>query len=100
MVPYHRHAGGRRRTDDFIIGKRINEFPHQRNCFLLVSGVVMHLAAAGLFRTKNDVVAQALQYSDHSNSGLGKQKVVIARDKQRYSHSSKGNGVRAAVLKY
>ena len=64
----------------------------------MISRVVVHLSAAGLSVRKINVVAEPLQHSHYANAYLWKQRVVVARDKQRDSHGGfKSNG-RAAMV--
>jgi hypothetical protein len=53
----------------------------------LVAGVPVHLAAAGLSGGKVDGVTEAFEDADDGFSGLGKQGVVVAGDKERDSQN-------------
>src|SRR4029079_10074114 len=81
----HGDARRRRYADDFGPTEDIYKMAHEGNSILIVPGVVVHLAAAGLFSTKLHGMAQPLQYANHSFAGFRKQQIVITSDKQRNS---------------
>lgn len=76
----HGHAGGGGDADDLRAEKDFQKMAHERERFFLVSGVVVHLPAAGLGFAELDGVAEAFEDGNDGFSGLGEESVVVAGD--------------------
>src|SRR5919206_5070108 len=85
-LAHHADAGARGSHDGLVGGEDLDEAPHQRYRLALVAGVKVHLAAAGLSQRKLDLVPEALKDLDGRPTRLRKERVIEARDKQRYAH--------------
>jgi hypothetical protein len=71
-----------RRHHHFRLAKHVHKVPHQRDRFALVSGVVVHLAAAGLFQGKVHRVTQPFQQPHGGLPGGGEERVAKAGDEK------------------
>ena len=60
VLAHHGYAGGGRDAHYLCIAKHGDEAAYQRNRLTVISGVVVHLAAAGLFQREGDPVAHPL----------------------------------------
>ncbi len=65
----------------------LNEALSLRERFGTEAGVGVHLSATGLLGVEIKIDPQSLKQPHHSPTGLGKQSVVIAGDKQRRAHT-------------
>ncbi len=83
------HGDARRRgaADKVVAFEYVDEFADQRNGFALITGVVVHLPAAGLFRPEVNGMAEPFQHLYYGDAGGGKQQVVITSDEKRNAHS-------------
>jgi hypothetical protein len=81
MLTDHRHAGRRGHADYLGVAKDLEKMQHHVPGVVLVPGVVVHLAAAGLRLRELHGMAQPFQNRDNSLSRGWKKSVVIARDK-------------------
>ena len=97
MLAHHGDAGRRRNADYLAVAEHFDKSTHQRERFRLIARVVMHLSAAGLRVRKVDGVPEPLQHSHNSNAYLWKQRVVVARDKQRDLHEEFNSDSRAML---
>ena len=99
VIPHHRHTRRRRHHYRLSPFKLTDKSLQQRHSLSLIPRVVVHLSAAGLPRRKLHRMPQPLQQSHHGLASLGKQRVVIAGNKQRNSQTnlqklrSKGNSI-------
>ena len=82
----HRGARPRRRDDHVVAGERVGEPLDERDAGVLVAGVEVHLAAAGLLGRELDLVAQPPQQAHDRPPDLRVQQVVVAGDEQRDAH--------------
>src|SRR5215212_539235 len=87
-VEFADHPDARARGGhDGLVGREgIHEAPYQGYRLALIAGVEVHLAAAGLLERELDLMAQPLEESHGRPARLGKERVVEARDKERYAH--------------
>src|SRR5690348_8837290 len=87
VVPNHGDTGSRRGANNFILRECLDELADQRDRFTLVSRVVVHLTATGLFGTKSYLMSEPLQNANDGNAGVRKQQIVVTGDKKRDTHS-------------
>ena len=88
VLPDHRGARGRRGHHRLEAAEGSGEPARHRHRLPPVTGVEMHLAAAGLGRREIHLMAQPLQHRDHSLAGVREQRVGQARDEQADSHQA------------
>ena len=86
MLAHHGDAGGGGDADDFRIAEHLDEAADERDGFAVVAGVVVHLAAAGLFDGEVDGVAEPLEHARDGDARFGEQRVVVAGDEERDAH--------------
>jgi L-rhamnose isomerase/sugar isomerase len=72
--------------DDVRVGENANEPAGERACFIPVSGIEVHLPAAGLSVRKLDLVTESLEQPNRRDAGLGHEGVRKAGDEERYAH--------------
>ena len=84
----HRGTRARRGDDGIEPREDVGEPTDQRDASILVAGVEMELAAAGLLGRELDVVAEPAEQADNGLADLGKQRVVVAGDEERDPHCS------------
>src|SRR5829696_3009529 len=82
----HTDAGARRRHNSLVASKDLHKAPDERYGFPRVAGVEVHLAAAGLLEGEVYLVPEAFQELYGCPSGLRKERIVEARDKERHTH--------------
>jgi len=82
VISNHGDAGGGWDADRFVVSEDFEEVPHQGHRFGLVTGVVVHLAAAGLGLAEFDGVSQTLEHGYDGSTGLREEGVVVAGDEE------------------
>ena len=87
VITDHGDARSRGAADNVVAFEYVDEFSDQRNGFALITGVVVHLPAAGLFRPEVNGMAEPFQHLYYGDAGGGKQQVVITSDEKRNAHS-------------
>lgn len=80
MVADHRGTRSRRRDDDIVGLERPAEPIDERDAGVLVAGIEVHLAAAGLLGGEFDFVPQSPDEADHRPADLREEQVVVAGD--------------------
>ena len=83
VLAHHGDAGSRGDADGFGVAEHLHEAADERHGLAMVTGVVVHLAAAGLGEGEVDGVAEALEDLRDGDAGLGEERVVIAGDEER-----------------
>lgn len=82
VLAHHGDTGGRRDAHDVCLAKHGDEAADQRDRLTVIPGVVVHLAAAGLFDGKRYGVAQPLKDACDGDACLREQGVVVAGDEE------------------
>jgi len=96
VLAHHGDAGSRGDADGFGVAEHLHEAADERHGLAMVTGVVVHLSATGLFEREIDGVAKAFEHTGNGDSCLREQRVVIAGDKKR---DAQGNSFVVAVTK-
>jgi hypothetical protein len=82
VFPHHGNAAGGGYDDGFRGTELLDEAWEKRQGLLLVAGVVVHLAAAGLSRWKLDGVAQSFEHAHNGFTCFREEGVVITGDEE------------------
>ena len=87
MIPHHRYTRRRRHHHRLRPAKLFYKSRKQRHRLRLIPRIPMHLPATSLPRRKLHRMPQPFQHPHHGLTGLRKQRIVIAGDKQRDSQT-------------
>ena len=83
VFAHHGDAGCGGNTDYFAVTEECDEAADDRHSFVVVAGVVVHLATAGLLHWEGDGVAEAFENMGDRDARLGEERVVVAGDEER-----------------
>ena len=92
VLAHVRNAARGGNDDDFGVAKLLDKTWKQRESFVPVAGVDMHLATAGLAGREVNGVAEALEHAHDRLACGGEQGVVVAGDEERDAQGNSFGG--------